>query len=193
MLCIFLKYDENPKSVSHSFLDKVLFCACGIKDAQQKLKKSENGKPFIDNAVFSISHSKNALAVAVVCDKSDFDVDFATVIKTDVKSDVSSLGVDIESIGDKDLVRCKKIASAKFFDEENEMLTKSSDKDFVRNFCALWTKKESYSKFTGVGLKDALSFNCAQPCSTAEIYTDFVTVGEDEYALSVCYNSETEK
>ncbi|MBQ4129196.1 MAG: 4'-phosphopantetheinyl transferase superfamily protein [Ruminococcus sp.] len=192
MLYIFTKYDENPKTISHIFLEQVLYKACLIADAQKKLKRESSGKPYVDSAVFSISHSKNAIAIAVLSDKDimDVDFDFADVLMIDTDADVKSIGVDIESIADKKIERLKNIAKAKFFESEQKLLLNTnSDYEYVKGFCTIWTKKESFSKFTSIGMKDALKFDSQKLRSDIKLYTDVISVGGEEYALSLCYNS----
>ena len=65
------------------------------------------------------------------------------VIAIDVDHQV---GVDCEQIISRD----RKVMEYFFTDEEKEYVAKSSDKDLA--FTVIWTRKESYMKYTGEGL-----------------------------------------
>lgn len=95
------------------------------------IKRTENGKPYIDaeNVFFSISHTKNR----VYCAVSD-----------------KNIGIDAEYITERD---DKKIRSfAKRFFVENEIKELEKDDFSVTSFLSVWTKKEACLKLCGVTL-----------------------------------------
>lgn len=172
---------------SHNLLSQML--SLYTKYSYSQLEKDENGKPFINGTAFSISHSYCASCVALVIDEQEVD----DAIIVDAKACSSCVGVDIESVADKSVERCKKIAQQKFFESEVELLKQCScDDEYIKLFCLMWTQKESYSKFTGVGLKDALRFDTTQKNVDFKIYSEIIVVNNQSFAMSVCYNSDIE-
>lgn len=93
------------------------------------------GKPFVNNFPdihFNLSHTRNAVAVAIL-DKS--------------------VGVDVEKIRTADL----DIAQRCFTSQEYSYITET---DIDYRFFEIWTKKEAYTKYIGKGLSIPLnSFN----------------------------------
>ena len=77
------------------------------------------------DALFSLSHGKDAVACAV----SDHNI-----------------GIDVENIVPYNLDVVRGVCSA----EEHEMLEQSANKDV--DFIKLWTVKEAISKYEGMGL-----------------------------------------
>lgn len=190
MILLCIKHSDNPKSESKSFLCEVLQNHCGVSNPLDMLRYTQHGKPVVDGAVFSVSHSDELLCVAVQCNAiGDNSYDY-TICKVNTDGVASSIGVDIERIDNKDFNRCKKIAKAKFFDSEHTVL--ESSVDYVDAFCKMWTLKESYCKYTGVGLPDALTFDTQYRRNDIAFYTDIIEKEGKRYAVSVCYNSKTE-
>ncbi len=188
---ILVKYiiTDNPKTNSHKLLSESLFEFCDIKNAQALITKTEHGKPQIDGCVFSISHSKNVLCVALSCNKQKNSDTNTFLIDECALAD--SIGVDIESVFDKDFDRCKKIAETKFFESENTLLSQCKTKsEYINLFCDMWTKKESYCKYTGIGLKDAIGFDTTVAREDVLFYTDDILIDDKSYSMSVCYNSK---
>lgn len=92
----------------------------------------EHGKPFIpgrDDIQFSISHTKNAIAVAI----SSFPI-----------------GIDIEQIKHASEALIRKTMNA----EEQQQIAASAHPDAT--FTALWTQKEAVLKLRGTGIVDEL-------------------------------------
>lgn len=159
---------------------------------------TKQGKPLVENVVFSLSHSKTAVCCAVsvsltdfqnffteCCDASDFD-NLSFYLVSDKTS--NCLGVDIESVTDKSKNKCKRIAAKKFFPfEQQELNSFSTETDYEGCFCKIWTAKESYGKYTGLGLVSALSFD-TQKLSNVRIISRIIYVGEIPYYLSVCFD-----
>ena len=89
---------------------------------------NENGKPYLkerEDIFFSISHTKDTVAVAI----AGFEI-----------------GIDVETIREISTNLIVKVASEK----EREVILSSSD--MKRAFFKLWTMKESYAKAYGIGV-----------------------------------------
>ncbi len=182
---------ENTSSSRHESAHNLLKCMLSqyTSSDYSQIKKEENGKPYIDGTAFSISHSNNVACVALVVDEQEIDEG----IVIDQLSIASSVGADVESVFDKRIDNCRKIAQHKFFQDEIKRLDMCScEEEYIKLFCLMWTQKESYSKFTGSGLKDALSFDTTSKSVFFKIYSDFLMINNQLYALSVCYNSKLE-
>lgn len=93
-------------------------------------KTTEDGKPFLDGCPlqFSLSHSGNYVAVAL---------------------SKNSVGIDIQEMKDFDPKVLKLIANK----NDQKYYNESDDKKLA--FYRIWTSKESYSKFTGLGMKES--------------------------------------
>lgn len=119
---------------------------------------AEKGKPFLPGSSlhFSVSHSGNAAACAL----SDGPV-----------------GLDLERVrplNSKLLSRC-------FSSPEREEILRSSEPEEA--FTRLWTRKESYLKATGEGIRSSLS---ALDTSVPDPSRSFFTVRIGSYVLTVC-------
>ena len=125
------KFENGRKESLGSalMLQKVLF---QNNLTPQNIKYGQNGKPEISGLNFNISHSKNF----VICSVSE-----------------NPVGCDIEKI------RPVKSGFEKRFFTQNEVsyLEKFLGDEKLKQFCRLWTMKESYMKFTGEGMKLALN------------------------------------
>lgn len=181
--------EDNPVSrheSAHRLLSQML--SDYTAHSYDELKKDSNGKPYIDSVVFSVSHCADIAVVAMCIDESDVEND--TVV---IKQSCNCVGVDIESVFNKSREKCERIALHRFFDRELALLEScADDEDYVETFCKLWTVKESYCKFTGAGLCDALGFDTQKECDRVEIHSDIITVNGRNYAISFCYNSISE-
>ena len=90
-----------------------------------------NGKPFVDGVCFNLSHSGDM----VICAVSENEV-----------------GCDIEQI--KDAPRL--VAEKAFSLEEREQLQQISDELYNKEFFRIWTKKESFLKMKGTGIRGVI-------------------------------------
>lgn len=127
----------------------------------------ENGKPYLTNAddvYFNLSHSGD-YAVCVVHD--------------------SSVGIDIQKMKEFDAAMIKRF----FTDEEKEYIEKS--KDMKKAFFEIWSKKESFIKAVGKGLR--IPLNSFSVCGDIVEYEDNTyrfkkyTVSKPGYVVYVCY------
>ena len=91
---------------------------------------NEFGKPFLpQGSCFSISHCRQALAVAV-CE--------------------SAIGIDVESVRKADDALIRRTMNG----EEQDLIARSDDA--ARAFIRLWTQKEAVLKWQGTGIVDDL-------------------------------------
>ena len=131
-------FDDSAKA-AHDYCS--LFCRVlsdiglaeyGMDPEQLQIYKNEFGKEYIvDKPVYyNVSHSRELLCSAV----SD-----------------SEIGVDCETVCEKDW---NALSSRFFTKREYEAIRDSSDP--LNEFFCVWTKKESYVKYTGEGLSRPL-------------------------------------
>ena len=103
----------------------------------------ENGKPFLNNVCFNISHSDEMVIIAI---------------------SEREIGCDIEKIGEHK----QKIAKRYFTESEIAYLQEFEEHKRAEEFYRLWTIKESYVKKTGEGMKiglDSFEIRMEQPVS----------------------------
>ncbi|MBR7132596.1 MAG: 4'-phosphopantetheinyl transferase superfamily protein [Clostridia bacterium] len=132
----------------------------GKDKASAEFAVLNNGKPLIkgaDNFHFSISHSGNAVAVAVSS---------------------SPLGLDIEILKPANL----KIADRFFTQAENAYIF-DSPTDTNRRFFEIWTKKEAVIKQSGMGLAQGLE---GFDVTDTDLGRWLCTLEKDGFILSIC-------
>ncbi len=143
------------------------------------------GKPYFaghENATLSISHAGYMVACALV-------------LEEDGKT-ASQVGIDIQNV-DYDLERAERIAERYFSDGEKLLLAPhAGDKEaFCQLFTRIWTRKEAYLKYLGVGLAEiskADTTNPAHSCVFEEAeqvltYLDAKERQQEElYYITVC-------
>lgn len=166
---IYIAFDScenNYRSQHAKSLELIssLFSSLGYEDVT--VTKSSKGRPVCDSTEIDISvtHSKNLVAVAAVCEKEIEDSDYFEL------PDVGSfIGIDIEEIDEAtDLARKNSIAK-KFLGKEI-----SSPTEFYLG----WTQHEAYGKMTGEGItaKEALPYNS---------YSFIIDADGRKYALGI--------
>lgn len=134
------------------------------------LSYKENGKPFFDkrrDISFSISHS-GCLAICALSNGS-----------------TPSVGIDIQKHDMK--LDSHKIANRFFDKKDNEVLSKIasnaaydeiSSSSYENAFYDMWTAKEAYIKYTGLGLSQSLnSFSCIPTSESAILPIDIFESG----------------
>lgn len=136
----------------------------GIKQ-DIEYKHGKYGKPYLKNddigLFFSVSHCNNTW----VCCFSD-----------------SEIGLDIENI--------KRIPTAQLVSkfhliEKNYVL--SDNREYLDRFWEIWTKKEAYLKFLGVGFHNSLdSFNVFELKTYSVFYIK-------DFVISIFYRTEDQK
>lgn len=131
-----------------------------IKNSNIIISKNQYGKPYIKeypDFQFNISHTYNAIVVAVSDD---------------------SVGIDIEKIKSTTF----KVAYRYFTATEQNYINEFADKKEKR-FYEIWTKKEAYIKCIGKGLAQPLkSFDVCDK----EVSRKIKTFEKDNYLISVC-------
>ena len=135
-------------------------CRKGIADNDSiKFSNGEYGKPFLENNTdyhFSYSHTEGCIAFA---------------------SDSREIGADVELCRETDLGFTEFILTA----DEKEYIKKSSDR--ISDFYRIWTAKESYLKYLGIGMyKEMASFSIFDREISEHIYTGLF----NRYVVSVC-------
>lgn len=120
-----------------------------------------NGKPVVDGICFNLAHSGDL----VICAVSEKPV-----------------GCDIEKIKDAP----KRVAERSFTDAEKEYLQRFSGDAYNREFFRIWTKKESYLKMIGTGIRVPLDTLEIKDCHVQEYevtgYQITVCAEENEFA-----------
>lgn len=111
----------------------------------ETLRTEECGKPVAEGIHFNLSHSGNMVICAV---------------------GTGRVGCDIEQIRP-----VSKNLEARFFsDAEREQLAQFSEEAYLREFYRIWTKKESYLKMTGIGLRVSPDTLEIQDCYMKEYF-----------------------
>lgn len=155
----------RTESVTGFVLLDMLMGEAGISDCV--LARNKNGRPYAlcDKKIdFNISHT-HSFVVCALCDSPN-----------------KKVGIDIEEISQN------KISSEKLIDRffsENEKAYYQSATDKPLAFAELWTKKEAYLKYKGVGIGESFSvsdvtfLSCVAFTSVLVDGNNFVTVCSD--------------
>lgn len=145
-----------------------VFFQYGIKPDQVVFQKTKDGKPYFREYPwlhFNLSHAGNY--VAAVFDEKE-------------------VGIDVEKND-----RCNlKVAERFFQQKELEYLTEEKDLERRQErFGLLWTRKESYIKATGYGMRQELNSFCVLDSVEGEWFFHTFSL-EEGYQLSVCTSRE---
>lgn len=131
-----LYYFENfkemyPELTGYELTDQLIIDSLNEYGVEATcVKRTENGKPYVDGDVhFSVSHSGDHF-VCLVCDEN--------------------VGVDIQI---KKHANIDKLSRRYFSPDEIQYVDECGEDGFFK----LWARKEAYCKFTGNGLKDILA------------------------------------
>ena len=147
----------NNEILSHCKTDKSIICAKALLSmGVVNLHYNEKGKPLSDNCFVSISHSKN---MCCVCKSKN------------------PIGIDIEFLESK---RDFKSLAKKYF--KGSELSYFNKNPTAKIFYEIWTKKEAYSKISGLGLKEIIK---GFDVFTLKNYK-FKTEYSSEFVFSVC-------
>ncbi len=168
----FVNIDINYKSVQTVIGWFVLIQLLLKKMDKNDIIFSKNiyGKPYLigNKFYFNISHSKQKVAVALYSEE---------------------VGVDIEKIANPNL----KIVDRFFtYDEKNFVFLCDNKLKIAERFYIIWTLKESYLKYKGVGFKQSLKSFSFNVLKTGEfiLYLDrdcvFKVKKIDGYIVSCC-------
>lgn len=154
------RYIDKIRSVASFYLLIKLLNDNNIEFDEKLFKIDKNGKPyFLNNVVyFNIAHSGNYVIAGI----SD-----------------SPIGVDVEIIKKDD-----KEKLLKYVFNDIELKKYNTCKNPLSFFYFTWTKKESYSKFIGLGL--GINFNKINFLDSKNKSLTFKTFKSDEHYFSVC-------
>lgn len=130
-----------------------------VGNPEAKIYRTAKGKPYLENGPFvSVSHTDDLVVVAV---------------------SKNNIGIDMEK-KDREIKKQEELAEKYFSQKEKEYATTKE------RFLEIWTKKESYGKFTGEGVahigKDTFSHKGKYERIEKEGYIIFA-YREDEYDL----------
>lgn len=152
-------YQNAVNKLLGDILVRYLICKnTNLTNNKLKFSQNEFGKPYLVNQRmhFNISHSKNIVAVAI----SD-----------------TNIGIDIESTK----IRAFELDIAKKYFCPNEYDAIISKQ---HSFTSIWTKKESYIKFMGKGLKIPLNSFDVFDKSTDFSFTNIYV--HDDFVCNIC-------
>lgn len=159
---------ESQHNTGRQLLFYMLKDLCGIDKCD--IMHTDSGKPYLENAVFSFSHSDTLAACAVVTDIKKEDYLY-------FEGDPAEIGIDVEILKE-DKERHQKIAERYFSKEEIKRLEDAQN--YSREFLKIWTKKEAFIKCTGNGLKDI-----RKPLPDG-IITKILNIKDKTVILSIC-------
>ena len=164
-LYIYKDYKDLYPQLSGSELTDALIIRALAEEGQDirniSVYRDEQGKPFVDMACgpcvhVSCSHSHDTFACIV--------------------SDVNC-GIDIQ---EKRKVNIVQIADRYFTTEEKQYVADYG----MDGFFKIWTRREAYAKYTGVGLKQVMSD--VSVLNRADVSFDDSVLDNDMYC-SICY------
>ena len=138
------------------------------------IEKAEHGKPYIkgkEEFKYNISHSGDYVVLAYTTDEA-----------------ITSIGIDIEKIKTRD--DDMKIANRFFTGEEMDYISEGLEcSDVDTRFYKVWTMKEAFLKYTGMGLGQRLDSFSVNPdelsiVGQSNISYDMKVI--DKHIISVC-------
>lgn len=154
-----MNIDKKLSLYAEIIIKTIIFKKLGIKPEKITWEKNKYGKPFLENEKdfhFNLSHTKNAIVVAV---------------------SKNYVGIDIE----KNKIAMLEISERFFTKSEVAYITKS-EININKRFYEIWTKKEAYSKYKGKGL--SMSLNKINVLSNRSFQIQ--TFEKNGYIISVC-------
>lgn len=134
-----------PESQKHKSTDteklilESLESYCGKPQSAFRVKRNQNGKPFIDGNehYVGVTHTDNLLVVGI---------------------DAENFGIDCEN-ENRTINNADRIAKKYFSDNECDYIFKAEDiAEKNARFLEIWVKKEAYVKYLGTGIKDMKNF-----------------------------------
>ena len=150
-----------------TLFDRLLADHMGVRERELEIAVGAHRKPYVVGRAdiqFNLSHSGDY----VVCAVSDGEV-----------------GVDIQK-----WVPFKERTAERFFaPEEWKLLQTLPMEQRTEMFYRLWTRKEAYGKYTGLGIPDAVRENLLGEEECAGRQIRFLEMQPDqEYSIAVCVN-----
>jgi 4'-phosphopantetheinyl transferase len=155
--------DRKLEVYSEALLRTLICELLPIANQDIVLGKNEHGKPYLVNNPdfhFNISHTRNALAVAI----GDLPV-----------------GIDIEKCQESDQSAAKRV-----FNSKEYAYIYSQETNVNLRFCEAWTRKEAYLKWTGEGFSlDSNRNNRENDVISVQV----VSTRIGQYIISTCSES----
>ena len=157
-------------------LQNIIHKECGMTTEDIAFDKNLNGKPYLNGAngfCFNISHSGNMLVIAYGDEE---------------------MGVDVERIKEGNL----KVAARCFTKEELAYINgNNSPREEIlvhERFTKVWTMKEAYLKYKGIGISVPLNSFCVSPVekNVKGDNVEFVIKTFGEYVIAICVNIGTQ-
>ena len=167
---------------------------CGIQPDEQEFVLGEHGKPMLKNQKieFSISHSGKMVACGV---NTGTQIPFKTAVGDEFEYFLrlrggcdQKIGIDIEHIRD---FPWERIAKRYFSEWEQKAIREAENPNAA--FARIWTRKESYGKWTGRGLAELSTIDTENPPSQIRFYSKVDCFRGEYYAVSVCYATSEEQ
>ncbi len=150
--------DKQLQSLFAKLLLRAVLCdSLGVSNSELSFATTEKGKPYLENRPdchFSISHTDGLVAVAL---------------------SENSVGVDVESVKPIDPKLCERFFSQS---EQDYVFMKETEVD--QRFFEVWTKKEAFAKYTGLGLSEIFG-------QKETLYKTFTV---ENYAVAVCCDGD---
>ena len=168
LFCIYLPVltkgfsKERISHLSRNFVMSIASESLKVPKKLLHLKVNQFGKPYLqdyENWHFNISHT-NEMMIIGISDKP--------------------IGVDIEKIRNADF----RIAKQFFTEKENLYIHAFNEKQDKR-FFEIWTKKESYLKYTGYGLTVPL-----KSLDVCDYYHMFTTLEYENFIITICNDNK---
>lgn len=182
-------HHESGRKLLSQMLERFL----GIRDAIVTV--DERGKPHVEGAEFSISHSSGLVmcslfvpgdipALPLMKDGAEISVCEEMFFAAE-GDECLDIGADIEMIDrDREEERLRTLADRYYSEGECELVYKNGE--IRENFYRVWTEKESYLKLTGEGLSGIRRADTSS-LGNGILRISFRILYEGEkYSLSIC-------
>lgn len=135
-------YYNKAKNHTQSDTNRLIKESLGAylgKAVSSEVKRTENGKPYIDEKGIYVGVSHTDSLVVIAIDSKDFGIDCEIFERTPLNS--------------------KRIANKYFSKNEFDYIyhngdTSENSESISRRFLEIWVKKEAYVKYLGTGIKN---------------------------------------
>ena len=199
MIYIYYKFTDpnitykEQHGIGCSIRDKMIKEIAGISK-EFIFSKDENSKPYIRDSdiLYNISHTAGCVACAMYIPEESFDKkeNHITLLKDEGMisleiNNIKNIGCDVEALSrEKKSDNIYSIAERFFSECEQNYISDSENTS--RAFYEIWTRKESYLKCTGEGLKGMKKTDTFNLPNAVKIYPYIIRNGKLCYSLSVC-------
>ena len=185
------KYADQPRGEVAEIIKTEFSAFFSEQSPLCTLHYDSYGKPYFsgqEHATLSISHAGNLVACALQLSEDE---------KT-----ASPVGIDVQNV-EFEMERAERIAERYFSEGERLQLAPyaADEAEFCRLFTRIWTRKEAYLKYIGVGISGIGKADTTSPLlgcrfiETEELlsYTDFNGKKREElYYITVCTDMDAE-